>query len=110
MRGSGSWSIKGDSPDGGFLPPAIGWTCFAATTGRLLTTHADRSSFFIALVVVDVLAGLADAMSGPYLVLFLVAQGRLSPLLLSAVLTARAVAGIAFATGLGGWEDRKPGI
>jgi hypothetical protein len=45
-----------------------------------LTTHADRSSFFIALVVVDVLAGLADAMSGPYLVLFLVDQARLSPL------------------------------
>jgi len=110
MRGSGSWSIKGDSPDGGFLPPAIGWTCFAATMGRLLATHADRSSFFIALVVVDVLAGLADAMSGPYLVLFLVDQARLSPLLLSAVLTARAVAGIAFATGLGGWVDRKPGV
>ena len=75
-----------------------------------MTTHADRSSFFVALVVVDVLAGLADAMSGPYLVLFLVDQAHLSPLLLSAVLTARAVAGIAFATGLGGWVDRKPGV
>ncbi len=75
-----------------------------------MTTHADRSSFFVALVVVDVLAGLADAMSGPYLVLFLVDQAGLSPLLLSAVLTARAVAGIAFATGLGGWVDRKPGV
>ena len=75
-----------------------------------MTTHADRSSFFVALVVVDVLAGLADAMSGPYLVLFLVDQAHLSPLLLSAVLTARAVAGIAFATGLGGWVDRKPSV
>ena len=109
MRGSGSWSIRGDSPNGGF-PATIGWTCFAATTGRLLTTHAERSSFFIALVVVDVLAGLADAMSGPYLVLFLVDQARLSPLLLSAVLTARAVAGIAFATGLGGWVDRRTSV
>ena len=44
-----------------------------------LTTHADRSPFFIALVVVDVLAGLADAISGPYFVLFLVDQARLSP-------------------------------
>jgi SET family sugar efflux transporter-like MFS transporter len=109
MRGSGSWLIRGDSPDGGF-PATIGWTCFAATTGRLLATHAERSSFFIALVVVDVLAGLADAMSGPYLVLFLVDQAHLSPLLLSAVLTARAVAGIAFATGLGGWVDRRTSV
>src|SRR6185437_13901994 len=42
--------------------------------GALLTTDADRSSFFIALVAVDVLAGLADAVSGPYIVLFLVDQ------------------------------------
>src|ERR1700733_2563738 len=109
MRGSGSWLIRGDSPDGSF-PATIGWTCFAATTGRLLTTHAERSSFFIALVVIDVLAGLADAMSGPYLVLFLVDQARLSPLLLSAILTARAVAGIAFATGLGGWVDWRTSV
>jgi SET family sugar efflux transporter-like MFS transporter len=75
-----------------------------------LTTHADRSSFFVALVVVDVLAALADAISGPYLVLFLVDQAGLSPLLLSVVLTARAVAGIAFATVFGGWIDRKPSV
>jgi hypothetical protein len=41
-----------------------------------LTTGADRSSFFIALVVVDVFVGLADALSGPYLVLFLVGEAR----------------------------------
>jgi MFS transporter, SET family, sugar efflux transporter len=75
-----------------------------------LTTAVDRSSFFIALVVVDVLAGLADAISGPYLVLFLVDQAHLSPLSLSVVLTARALAGIAFATGFGGWVDRKPSV
>ncbi|HEY1780399.1 MAG TPA: MFS transporter [Roseiarcus sp.] len=75
-----------------------------------MTPHADRSSFFIALVVVDVLAGLADAMSGPYIVLFLVDQARLSPLLLSVILTARALAGIAFATGLGGWVDRRTSV
>jgi MFS transporter, SET family, sugar efflux transporter len=75
-----------------------------------LTPHAERSSFFVALVVVDVLAGLADAMSGPYIVLFLVDQARLSPLLLSVILTARALAGIAFATGLGGWVDRKTSV
>jgi len=71
---------------------------------------ADRSSFFIALVAIDVLAGLADAVSGPYIVLFLVDQAHLSPVLLSAVLTARAVAGIAFATGFGAWADRKTTI
>lgn len=75
-----------------------------------MTPHADRSSFFLALVVVDVLAGLADAMSGPYIVLFLVDQARLSPLLLGVILTARALAGIAFATGLGGWVDRKTSV
>jgi SET family sugar efflux transporter-like MFS transporter len=75
-----------------------------------LTPHAERSSFFLALVVVDVLAGLADAMSGPYIVLFLVDQAHLSPLLLGVILTARALAGIAFATGLGGWVDRKTSV
>jgi MFS transporter, SET family, sugar efflux transporter len=75
-----------------------------------LTPHAERSSFFVALVVVDVLAGLADAMSGPYLVLFLVDQAHLSPLSLSVILTARALAGIAFATGLGSWVDRRTSI
>jgi hypothetical protein len=49
-----------------------------------LTTDADRSSFFVALVVVDVLVGLADAISGPYIVLFLVDEARLGPLALSA--------------------------
>ena len=75
-----------------------------------MNPHAERSSFFVALVVVDVLAGLADAMSGPYIVLFLVDQAHLSPLLLSVILTARALAGIAFATGLGGWVDRKTSV
>ena len=75
-----------------------------------MTTHDDRSSFFLALVVVDVLAGLADAMSGPYIVLFLVDQAHLSPLLLGVILTARALAGIAFATGLGAWVDRKTSV
>ena len=37
-----------------------------------LTAEARRSSFFVALVVVDVLAGLADLLTGPYLVLYLV--------------------------------------
>ena len=75
-----------------------------------MTTDVDRSAFFIALVVVDVLAGLADAISGPYIVLFLVDQARLGPLLLSAVLTARALGGIAFATGFGAWVDRRTSV
>jgi hypothetical protein len=41
-----------------------------------LTKDADRSSFFIALVGVDVLVGLADAVSGPYIALFLVDEAR----------------------------------
>src|SRR5271156_2110411 len=76
----------------------------------LLTTDVDRSSFFIALVVVDVLSGLADAISGPYVVLFLVDQAQLGPLSLSAILTARALSGIAFGTAFGAWIDRKTTI
>jgi MFS transporter, SET family, sugar efflux transporter len=75
-----------------------------------LTTDGDRSSFFIALVVVDVLAGFADAISLPYIVLFLVDDAHLSPLSLSAVLTARALGGIAFATAFGAWVDRKTSV
>jgi len=72
-----------------------------------LTTAVDRSSFFIALVVVDVLVGLSEAISGPYIVLFLVDQARLGPISLSAILTARALSGIAFATAFGAWIDKR---
>jgi SET family sugar efflux transporter-like MFS transporter len=75
-----------------------------------LTTDADRSSFFIALVVVDVLVGLADAISGPYIVLFLVDEARLGPLSLSVILTARALSGIAFGTAFGAWVDRRTSV
>ena len=71
---------------------------------------ADRSAFFIALVVVDVLVGLADAISGPYTVLFLVDQAALSPLSLSVVLTVRALGGIAFASAFGAWFDRRTSV
>jgi MFS transporter, SET family, sugar efflux transporter len=76
-------------------------------TEALLSTDADRSSFFIALVIADVLAGLADAISGPYVVLFLVDQARLGPLALSAILSVRALSGIAFGTAFGAWIDRR---
>ncbi len=72
-----------------------------------MTTDVDRSSFFIALVVVDVLVGLSDAISGPYIVLFLVDEARLGPFALSAILTARALSGIAFATAFGAWIDKR---
>ena len=72
-----------------------------------MTTAVDRSSFFIALVVVDVLVGLSEAISGPYIVLFLVDQARLGPISLSAILTARALSGIAFATAFGAWIDKR---
>jgi len=75
-----------------------------------LSKEPDRSSFFVALVVVDVLAGLADAISGPYIVLFLVDDARLDPLSLSAILTARALGAIAFATLFGAWVDRRTNI
>jgi MFS transporter, SET family, sugar efflux transporter len=75
-----------------------------------LTRDPDRSAFFIALVVVDVLVALADAISGPYAVLFLVDQAGLGPLSLSAVLTVRALGGIAFATAFGAWVDKRTSI
>jgi SET family sugar efflux transporter-like MFS transporter len=75
-----------------------------------LKPDVDPSSFFIALVFVDVLVGLADAMSGPYVVLFLVDQARLGPLALSAILTARALSAIAFGTAFGAWVDRRTSV
>jgi MFS transporter, SET family, sugar efflux transporter len=72
-----------------------------------LTSDTDRSSFFIALVVVDVFVGFADAISGPYLVLFLIDQAGFGPLSLSAILTARALSAIAFSTAFGAWVDRR---
>lgn len=71
------------------------------------TADARRSQFFVALVIVDVLSGLADSLSGPYLILFLVNELGLSPLKLSAVLTTRALCGIAFGTLFGAWVDKK---
>jgi hypothetical protein len=75
-----------------------------------LTTDADRSSFFIALVVIDVLVCLADAISGPFIVLFLVGEARFDPLSLSAILTARALSGIAFGTGFGALIDKRTSV
>jgi MFS transporter, SET family, sugar efflux transporter len=72
-----------------------------------LTADAERSSFFIALVVVDIFVGLADAISLPYIVLFLVEKAALSPLALSAVLTARALSSIAFSAAFGAWIDKR---
>ena len=88
----------------------MSWGVLRRNDEAPLTTDADRSSFFVALVVVDVLAGLADAVSGPYVVLFLVDQAGLGPLALSAILTARALCGIAFATAFGAWVDRKTSV
>jgi MFS transporter, SET family, sugar efflux transporter len=70
----------------------------------------NRSSFFVALVAVDVLAALADAVSGPYLVLFLVDRVGLEPLNLSVILTIRALSGIAFGTAFGAWIDRRTSV
>jgi SET family sugar efflux transporter-like MFS transporter len=80
---------------------------FSRQNGAALTTDADRSSFFIALVVVDIFVGLADAISGPYIVLFLVDRAGLGPLGLSAILTVRALGAIAFSTAFGAWVDKK---
>ena len=88
----------------------MSWGVLRRNSEAPLTTDADRSSFFVALVVVDVLAGLADSISGPYVVLFLVNQAGLGPLALSAILTARALCGIAFATTFGAWVDRKTSV
>ena len=80
---------------------------FCRSNGAALTTDADRSSFFIALVVVDIFVGLSDAISGPYIVLFLVDKAGLGPLGLSAILTARALSAIAFSTAFGAWVDKR---
>ena len=75
-----------------------------------MTTDADRSSFFIALVVVDVLVGLADAISAPTSYSFSSMRRASGPLSLSAILTARALSGIAFGTAFGAWVDRRTSV
>jgi MFS transporter, SET family, sugar efflux transporter len=75
-----------------------------------LTTDADRSSFFIALVVVNIFVGLADSISLPYIVLFFVDQAGFSPLSLSAILTARAVGSIVFSMAFGAWIDKRTSV
>ncbi len=72
-----------------------------------MTTDADRSSFFIGLVIVDIFVGLADAISLPYIVLFLVDKAGLNPLSLSAILTARAAGSITFSWAFGAWIDKR---
>ena len=75
-----------------------------------MTTDADRSSFFIALVVVDIFVGLANSISLPYMVLFFVDQAAFSPLSLSAILTARALASIVFSMAFGAWIDKRTSV
>jgi MFS transporter, SET family, sugar efflux transporter len=75
-----------------------------------LTTDADRSSFFIALVVIDIFVGLADSITLPYMVLFFVDQAGFSPLSLSVVLTARSVSSIVFSMAFGAWIDRRTSV
>ena len=90
-----------------FVHDRAALSVFCRSNGAALTTDADRSSFFIALVVVDIFVGLADAISGPYIVLFLVDKAGLGPLGLSAILTARALSAIAFSTAFGAWVDKR---
>src|ERR1700751_1470939 len=75
-----------------------------------LTTDADRSSFFIALVVVDIFVGLADSISLPYILLFFVDQAGFTPLSLSALLPARAGSGIVFSMTSGAWIAQRPTV
>ena len=80
------------------------------TNGAPLTTDADRSSFFIALIVIDIFVGLADSISLPYIVLFLVDQAGFSPLSLSTILTARALSSIVFSMAFGAWIDKRTSV
>ena len=75
-----------------------------------MTTDADRSSFFIALVVVDIFVGFADSLSLPYMVLFFVDEAGMSPLSLSAVLTARALSSIVFSMAFGARIDKRASV
>ena len=74
------------------------------------SAEARRSAFFLALVAIDVLAGLADAVSQPYMILYLVDHLGFTPLELTAALTVRAVSSIVIGTAFGRWIDRRPGV
>ena len=76
-----------------------------------MTTDADRSSFFIALVVVDIFVGLADCdLRSPTLCSFSSIRRASSPLSLSAILTARALSSIVFSMAFGAWVDRRTSV
>jgi MFS transporter, SET family, sugar efflux transporter len=98
---------ESDSLVARFAPDREAFGALRRTNEASLTTDADRSSFFIGLVIVDIFVGLADAISLPYIVLFLVDKAALSPLSLGAILTARAVSSIAFSAAFGGWIDKR---
>ena len=72
-----SVDYESDSLVAQFAPDREAFGVLRRNNEASLTTDADRSSFFIALVVVDIFVGLADAISLPYIVLFLVDQGGL---------------------------------
>ena len=105
--GRPSVDYESDSLVARFAPNREALSVLRRNNGASLTTDADRSSFFIGLVIVDIFVGLADAISGPYIVLFLVDQAGFSPLSLSAILTARALSSIVFSMVFGAWIDRR---
>jgi MFS transporter, SET family, sugar efflux transporter len=104
-RTIGGWTTMQSSPRS-----RTGATAPGRRRDLALKADPNRSSFFVALIVVDVMVGVADAMSLPYFALFLVDRARLDPLSLGVVLTARAVGGIAFGTAFGAWVDRRTSV
>jgi hypothetical protein len=72
-------ATTGREPTFGAHPACRDRRALGRSNEAALTMDADRSAFFIALVVVDVFIALADAISGPYTVLFLVDQGASAP-------------------------------
>ena len=61
------------------------------------------------LLVGVLLLGVAESMSGPYLVVFGADRAHLSPLAIGVFVSLMAVSGMAVSTWLGGRYDRSPG-
>ena len=87
-----------------------GWACSAAITRPFLTTDVDRSAFFIALVVVDVLAGLANWSLQQLRRAVSRRSGAPRPDPAERRPDGGALGGIAFATGFGASIDRRTSV
>ena len=71
-------------------------------------TELTSAPFYWPIAASLLFVGLGDAVSGPYVALFLTDKAELGPVALGSLLTVRAIASIAIGFAFGRWFDRAP--